>query len=111
MYINHYENVTKNTVTKDGAEKAFIRWLLTEKDNADHFDLRYLTFEPGGTVPVHSHDIVHAWFFLKGKGTIITDKEEIRVEAGNFIYLDSNEVHGVKNTGTENFEFICFNNR
>jgi len=111
MYVNHYENVIKNPVTNEGAEKSFIRWLLTEKDDADFFDLRYLCIGPGGIVPAHSHDIVHAWFFLKGKGVIITDKEKIPVEPGNFVYLDSRNVHGVKNNGTQNFEFICLNNR
>ena len=111
MLIGDLSMVKKETVTITGAHGVSIQWLLSEKENIPHFYMRYVTIEPGGIIPLHSHEVIHEMFFVKGTGSILTESGEIPIAAGNFVFMPSNIIHGTKNTGTEPLEFICCINK
>jgi len=83
------------------------RVLISEKDGAPNFRMRYFTIEPGGHSPWHSHDWEHENLFVKGKGLMVKEDEEIELEPGMFAYVGPNEMHQYKNPYDETFEFIC----
>lgn len=73
-----------------------------------NYAIRYFTIEPGGIVPMHSHDYVQAAFLLSGKLIITTDKEERKAESGDVVYIASYEPHEFENVSqTEKAIFTC----
>jgi quercetin dioxygenase-like cupin family protein len=77
-------------------------------DGSQEIVLRYFSIEPGGTSPHHTHDFPHLVKIEAGKGTV-TDAAgtEHRLQTGAYVYIDNNELHHFKNTGSEAFDFIC----
>ena len=107
MHIGHINDVEKEVIPVEGGKGAYIQWLLTKKEGVEAFYMRYVTLEPDGIIPLHTHEQIHEMFIVKGKGASLTEAGEKPVEAGNFIYVESELVHGIKNIGNENLEFIC----
>lgn len=108
MLINHIEKVDKEDIPIKGGEGAEIQWLIADKQGADKFYMRLVTLEPGGSIPLHSHDIIHEMYVTSGDGAVVKESgEEQAITKGSFVYIPGNEKHGFKNTGEENFEFIC----
>ena len=66
-----------------------------------------MTIKKGGEIPLHTHPPVHEQFILKGKGVVITEEGEHEVGPGDFVFVESNERHGLRNTGDEDFELVC----
>ena len=107
MYLGHLSNVQKEEIPVEGIKNTRIQWLLSQKENIPHFYMRYVTVEPGGIIPLHSHETIHEMFIIRGKGAVLHEDGETPFAAGNFIYMPSGEIHGTLNTGDENLEFIC----
>lgn len=107
MHIGHVSEVKKEEVTVEGARGAGIQWLLSQKEGVPHFYMRLITVEPGGIIPLHSHEVIHEMFILKGKGAVLLEDREVPFEEGSFIYMPSQQIHGTKNTGSETVQFIC----
>jgi len=101
------KNVEKERPELEGAKGIYIQLLLAKKEGMEHFYMRYITIEPDGIMPLHSHDVIHEMFIVKGKGAAFTENDEFPLEPGSFEYVPENEIHGIKNTGNENLEFIC----
>jgi len=111
MIIGNVNDVKKEDIPVEGIEGTKIQWLLAEKEDVPHFYMRYITVEPGGIIPLHSHDYIHEMYIVKGNGAVLSQNGEIPFEEGNFIYMPSGEIHGTKNTGDKNLEFICCINK
>jgi len=111
MNIGHADSVKKEEIPVEGIKGTKIQWLLGPKNDVPHFYMRYVTVEPGGIIPLHTHETIHEMYIVKGKGAVLHEDGETPFEAGNFIYMPANEVHGTKNNGSENLEFICCINR
>ncbi len=107
MIIGHIDDVNKESLPIKGIEGAGIQWLISDKQGADKFYMRLVTIEPGSEIPLHSHDVVHEIFVLTGEGAVVTEEGENKVCHGNFVYIEGDIVHGFKNTGNEDFKFIC----
>jgi quercetin dioxygenase-like cupin family protein len=68
-------------------------------------------FQEGASAkPPHSHpDCEEAIYILSGTGEMILEGGESRpVEAGTFLLIRKNEVHLLKNTGSEPMKALCF---
>ncbi|MFC1555306.1 cupin domain-containing protein [candidate division KSB1 bacterium] len=111
MYIGNLKDVNKEKITVDGAKGVSLQWLLSQKEEVPYFYMRYVTVEPGGIIPLHSHEVIHEMYIVKGEGAVLLEKEEKHIEEGNFVYMPSDKIHGTKNTGTTNLEFICCINK
>ncbi len=82
--------------------------VLGPEDGSNEIVLRYFAVAPGGATPYHSHDFPHLVKIEAGRGVAVdADKNEYPLIAGDYVYVDANEVHNFRNTGDEPFEFIC----
>jgi len=107
MLVGHIKDVEKEKPELEGVKGVYIQWLLAKKEGMKHFYMRYITIEPEGIMPLHQHEVIHEMFIVRGNGTAFTETEEYPIGPGNFEYVPQNEIHGIKNTGNENLEFIC----
>ena len=93
--LQGYANVTKQIV-------------LGPADGSNEIVLRYFSLGPDGTSPQHSHPFPHLVKVEAGTGVIIDAQGEARpLQAADYIFIDENEPHQLRNTGPEPFEFIC----
>ncbi|UCF06429.1 MAG: cupin domain-containing protein [bacterium] len=100
-------SVEPRKVTTEGAEKATIRWLISQQDGAERFHLRLFELEPGGKTPLHTHEWEHEVFILKGSGTLIFEGKEHAFTDGQFILVPEGTEHSFLNTGEGNLQFLC----
>lgn len=82
---------------------------IGEYDGSKQIVLRILSLESNRFIPVHTHDFPHIWKIEKGTG-ILTDNDTIEhtVTEGQFIFINNNEKHGIRNIGDEKLEYLCF---
>lgn len=75
----------------------------------DQFRAVVLTLVPGQGQDVHMHPATdHAWFIVSGKGEVtMEDGRRETVGPGWFLVHPRNTVHGIYNTGTEDFVYIA----
>jgi quercetin dioxygenase-like cupin family protein len=111
MIIGHVKDVTKDEVQAGGCQGASIQWLLGPKEEVPHFQMRYVTVDAGGVIPLHSHGPIHQMFIVKGQGAVLYEGGETPIEEGSFVYMPSQKIHGTRNTGDGPLEFICCINK
>lgn len=104
--IVHVADVEASRVEED-AEKAWIRWLISEKDGAPNFSMRLFELEPGGRTPLHSHPWEHEVFIIDGVCKVILGGEEHLVGSETAIYVPPNLSHCFINAGEEKLCFLC----
>ncbi|OQB25927.1 MAG: putative phosphinothricin acetyltransferase YwnH [Chloroflexi bacterium ADurb.Bin180] len=88
----------------NGVEK---RVLLGPNQGAPHFVMRTIDVPPGQSSPWHKHEWEHEMFVLAGSGVAVREDGETAISVGDAILVPGNEMHSVKNTGTELLRFIC----
>ena len=67
-----------------------------------------ITLPPGAEVPIHKHEGNNeTYYIVKGKGTYTDEDKEFPVEAGNVTFCIDGGTHGLKNTGSEELQFIA----
>lgn len=88
-----------------------IHRVVMGKDVSAKFTVVYNILEEGGKgpYPPHQHMYEHYMYIAKGHGRVTSGGESRVVEAGNFIFIPSNELHSNENIGKEEFHFISFN--
>ena len=84
---------------------------LMGKDDGVKFTVVYNILKAGGKgpYPPHKHEYQHFIYVVKGRGRVTSGGESRVVEAGDFIFIPSNEIHSNENMGKEEFHFIGFN--
>ncbi|MFH1740986.1 MAG: cupin domain-containing protein [bacterium] len=107
MFVGSMQDVEPEELSIPGVQGAKMRWIIGENEGAEQFATRIVTLEKGGVIPLHSHSPVHEQFILKGKGVVLTEQGEREVGPGDFVFVGSNEKHGLRNTGDEDFELVC----
>jgi quercetin dioxygenase-like cupin family protein len=90
----HYEQVELEPVEAEGAERAGVRWLISEQDGAPNFSMRRFELEPGGATPFHEHPWEHEVFVLEGKGTLRGKDGDESFRAGDVVLIRPGERHG-----------------
>lgn len=83
------------------------REVITAKDGAPNFYMRFFEVETGSSTPSHSHPWEHEMFVLNGKGAVVGEKGAIPIGKGSVAFIAPNEPHCIVNTGNEHLEFIC----
>jgi quercetin dioxygenase-like cupin family protein len=82
--------------------------ILGPEDGSKEIVLRYFSVAGGGATPHHGHDYPHLVKVEAGQGVAVdADGSETPLAAGDYLYVDSNEIHHFENTGDEPFEFVC----
>src|SRR5262245_53401203 len=75
----------------------------------DDYRAVVITIAPGDAQEVHMHPATdHAWFIVSGTGEVtMEDGKREQVEPGYFLVHPRITVHGVRNTGTDDFVYIA----
>jgi mannose-6-phosphate isomerase-like protein (cupin superfamily) len=73
---------------------------------AERFVMGRVEIEPGGKVPLHSHEQEEVYYIVSGKGEIKVGQELSPVQEGCAVYIPSNVEHELRNTGTSRMEMI-----
>ena len=94
-------------VSVEGAKNTKIRWLISKEENAPNFAMRMFEVEKGGNTPFHKHDWEHEVFVVEGDGLFVTEWGERPFKAGDFIFVDPQEMHQFKNAGDSILRFLC----
>jgi len=77
-------------------------------DGSDEIVMRYFTVAPEGSSPFHSHDWPHLVRIEQGQGIMLdARKNPSPVEAGDYIFVESNTLHCFQNTGEGPLAFMC----
>jgi len=102
------KDVKPEPVTEGGAKGVTVRWLISEKDGAPNFSMRYFEVEPGGKTPEHSHPWEHEMFILEGEGEVVIGNEKYRLAPFTAVYVPPNELHYVVNTSKDQvLKLLC----
>ncbi len=107
MKVNHYEAVPAKPVEMEGSHGCTVRWLLGQTDGTPTFAMRQFEVEPGGYTPRHSHDYEHEVFVLDGDGVVFEGDKQHKLAKGDVIFVQPNEVHQFRNTGSTPMKFLC----
>jgi len=109
MKIISLENVEKQKVKMDGADKAWKQMPLSSADDAPVYSYRVFTIDPGGYTPYHEHPFEHMNYIIEGEGALINEKGELQsLKAGDFALVMPNEKHQYRNTSFQyDFKMIC----
>ncbi len=105
--FGHYRDVEAAKVTVEGARDVTIRWLVSDRDGAPHFQMRLFEVAPGGGTPLHAHDWEHEIFIVKGTGKIVLERGEKPFAEGHFIFVPAGTIHSFENAGDGPMQFLC----
>lgn len=73
---------------------------------SDSLTAGFARMPPGGWLGRHSHAATEMYHVLAGGGTVYLDGREEPVTTGSVVFIPSNCVHGVRNTGESDLEFV-----
>ena len=108
MKIISLDQVEKNQVNMEGAEKAFKQVPLSVNDGAPVYAYRVFTLETGGFTPYHQHPYEHMNYVIEGTGALVNEAgEETPLKAGDFALVNPDEKHQYRNKGDKPFKMIC----
>jgi quercetin dioxygenase-like cupin family protein len=107
MKVSHYEQTPAKSVEMEGSAGCRVRWLVDEHDGAPTFAMRQFEVAPGGHTPRHFHDYEHEVFILEGSGVVVEGDREHRLQAGDVVFVNPNEVHQFRNPGPAPLKFLC----
>ncbi|MDR1588019.1 MAG: cupin domain-containing protein [Treponema sp.] len=66
----------------------------------------YSVVYPGGCIPQHEHPTVESYTILRGEGEISVDGETLPARSGDYVYIEKNKSHSLKNTGAEDMHVM-----
>jgi len=107
LKFGHYRDVEAKTVAVEGARDVTIRWLVSDRDGAPHFQMRLFEVAPGGGTPLHAHEWEHEIFIVLGTGAIALEEGEKPFAEGHFIFVPAGTLHSFRNTGEGPMRFLC----
>ncbi|MGC8646794.1 MAG: cupin domain-containing protein [Thermoplasmata archaeon] len=84
---------------------ARIRWLITHKDGAENYSMRYIRIDENKETPAHKHPYEHEIFVMSGTGYVVLDNENVKLKPYDFIFIPGNVFHKIHSNTT--MEIIC----
>lgn len=107
MKVQPEQAVELQPVTMPGAEGCQVRWLIGKTESAPNFAMREFEIAAGGFTPRHHHPYEHEVYVLEGEGVVMEGDTEHPIRAGDVIYVQPDEVHQFRNTGSGTLKFLC----
>ena len=103
------QDVKKERMTMEGAEKVFKQVPISRNDGTLSFCFRVFTIEPGGHTPYHTHDFEHLNYVISGQGLLVDEQgQKHQLRAGEFALILPDEKHQFRNSSdTDPFVVIC----
>lgn len=111
IFLVNEADVAVEDLTKKGAAKVKVKYLLDERQGSDRFALRLYTVDKGGHTPLDQHEYEHQVHILKGHGLLREGQENLPVlrslREGDTIFIPSNALHQFINEYDEPLVFLC----
>jgi len=103
------EDVEKEKIAMEGAEKVFKQVPISKETGSPSFCFRVFTIEPNGHTPYHAHDFEHLNYVINGQGALVDAQgAKHQIKTGEFALVLPNEKHQFRNTSeTDPFVIIC----
>jgi len=107
VYVTSVDKVREYEVNVEGARGVKVKYLLHKGVGARRLQLRLFTIDVGGYTPLEKHEHEHEVFILNGKALVRGGEAEVTVNAGDIVFIPSNEKHQFKNIDEEKLQFLC----
>ena len=105
MPVRHVDSLPAEPVAAGRATK---RQVLIGPDEGPNFAMRRFIMEPGGGMPMHTNEVEHEQYVLRGGARIRIGDDEHHVSAGDVVYIPGGVPHSYEaDDGEEPFEFLC----
>jgi len=105
MPVRHADSLPAEEVTAGTATR---RQVLIGPDEGPNFAMRRFIMEPGGGMPMHTNEVEHEQYVLRGSARIRIGDDEHHVKAGDVVYIPGGVPHSYDaDEGGEPFEFLC----
>ena len=67
-----------------------------------------MMLKPGSTLGYHQHNgDFETYYIISGEGIVNDNGNKRKIKAGDVVYTENGEFHGLENTGTDNLEYIA----
>ncbi len=81
--------------------------VLIGPDTGPNFALRRFVMQPGGGMPLHTNDVEHEQYVLRGRARVRIGDNTHRVKKGDVVFIPAGTPHSYEALGDEPFEFLC----
>lgn len=82
--------------------------VLIGPDEGPNFAMRRFIMEPGGGMPMHTNEVEHEQYVLRGNARVRIGDEEHNVKEGDVVFIPRGVPHSYEaGQGDEPFEFLC----
>lgn len=82
--------------------------MLVGPDEGPNFCMRRFIMQPGGGMPLHTNQVEHEQYVLRGSARMRIGDEVHQVSAGDSVFVPAGVPHDYRaDEGGEPFEFIC----
>ena len=105
--VKNSKEIKKIKLEGNNLNNVYKQIAIGANEGWDDYVMRIFTLKHGGYTPEHSHPWPHINYIIEGKGSLFLDGVHYIVEHGYVAYIPQNARHQFKNTGTEDFTFIC----
>ncbi|HLW58925.1 MAG TPA: cupin domain-containing protein [bacterium] len=93
--------------TPEGMPGVRIHWVIDKTRGAENFAMRVFEVAPGASTPYHHHWYEQEMYFLEGEGVAVSPQGEQLLTPGNVLWVQPEEPHAIRNTGSVPMKFIC----
>ena len=103
------EFIKKETIIELSNPGVISRQLLNpENSGSKRVTITEVHLEPGASQPRHTHEASEQiWYATKGTGVLLlAEEQEMEFCAGDVVRFADKDVHGLKNTGAEEFVYV-----
>jgi quercetin dioxygenase-like cupin family protein len=107
MFISNINVVAKTAVAMAGVSGVTKQSLVGPEQGWEGHVMRLFTLAEGGYTPRHNHGWPHINYIVSGSGTLHMNGTDHPVTAGSVAFVPPGTEHQFRNTGSEDFAFIC----
>lgn len=103
------EFIRKDNIVEFSNPGVISRQLLNpDNSKSKRVTITEVHLEPGASQPRHTHEVSEQiWYAIKGSGKLLlADEKEVTFVAGDVVRFEDKDVHGLMNTGQEEFVYI-----
>lgn len=104
MYIQSLKHIASSPLAAGvGASMQ----MLISPQTAPHFAMRKFIIQKGGNMPLHTNEVEHEQYVLKGSAKVILGQEEYIVHKDDILFIPAGLPHAYEVLGDEDYEFLC----
>ena len=104
MSIKRFEQIDSTPIPNG---KGVTRRMLISPEEGPHFAMRAFHIEAGGFMPMHTNQVEHEQYVLRGRANVVIGEETSEVSEGAIVFIPANVPHSYTPIGDEAFEFLC----